>query len=196
MKELKWSLLRRDTGILATVTSVEKPVEALLKNANEYEKRYLADLSVMGLFDHMDVVINSAGGLLASAWALADILNDTAKDKPVRILIAGQCSSAATMVAFGCDAKSVDITPGSCVMIHVPKAAQYKPGAANSLKFLDKIVKLETVSAMVSVYKSATGKDRKTIKAWMEEGKRFSAIEAVDAGFCGRIISQAEWEKM
>lgn len=186
---LKLSMLRRPGGVvLGKLTSVPITPKQV-RNGYDYAKQYRDGLERLMPFTRLDLVIDSSGGLVESACGLLDALEDL--DRPVRVLIDGVCYSAATLVAV-C-AKETCITPGSRIMIHTPRLASYKK-AEGIWSPVTKLGNLATARTFSQAYHDKTGQPRQLIKEWMKAERTFTAQEAVDAGFCDRIMNRWEWE--
>ncbi len=97
--------------------------------------------------------------------------------------IDGLAASAASVLALA--ASSVEIAEGGFYMIH--KGWTWMMGNADDLRdaagLLDKVD-----SAIVDAYAGKSGKSADEIVAWMKAETWFGAQEAVDAGFCDRIM--------
>lgn len=187
-KEFKWSLLRRPGGVLsAMVTSVEKPVDKLKKSGAEYEQIYRADLAAAEPYDRIDLIIDSAGGSVASADGLCAAV--LATKKPVRVLIDGRCMSAATMVAYGVGAKTVCITSRSHIMFHMPTVVGYK-NKGGIWTALYSFIRSGTVSAMIGLYRARSKTfSRSTLRHMMENSATMTPAQAVETGFADKIVT-------
>lgn len=198
-KELRFSLLKKPGDVLqAYVTSVDVPPDKLLRNAYEYESRFRAELDQAGPFQRLDMIVNSPGGSIASASGMTAAVAEAVKryGAKIRVLISGECSSAATLLIYELPFKAlpVYITPGSHIMIHMPKTERWtKSGGSWSL--LAKAAKAATVSTMISVYRARTRRTRQEIRGIMESGKTFSPGEAVAYGLCDEVLSMNDFLK-
>lgn len=193
-KEFKWSLLRRPGGILsAMVTSVDKPVEKLRKSGAEYEGIYRKELAAAEPYDRIDLIIDSAGGSVASADGMCAAILDT--KKPVRVLIDGRCMSAATMVAYGVDAKIVCITSRSHIMFHMPTVTGYKK-MGGIWTALYQFIRAGTVNAMISIYRAKSKTfSRSQLKHMMESSATMTPAQAVVAGFADKIVTMDAFQR-
>lgn len=197
MKALKLSLLKNENGVVrATVTSADispamfdKHREAV--RGTYYRDMYMAAFDKVRPFERIDLVINSGGGLALSAGGLEKAIE--AQKVPVRLLITGQCASAATWLLMCTDDRA--IVPGGSVLVHMPKKLRIeKEKGVYRLRW--SVSNALTLSGLVGLYKHLTGRNKKQILAWMNEGKRFTAPEAVAEGFVRRIVPRYEWEKL
>lgn len=191
-KELKWSLLKRPGGVVqATVTSVEKPPDKLLKNAYEYESRFRKELAAVYPFTRLDLIIDSNGGAVSSACGISAAV--LAAKRPVRVLIDGECGSAATLVAYGTGGK-VYITPRSHIMIHMPKVVVCKR-SGGIWSFFDKIGKTSTINYMLCLYRHKTRRPKAELRKMLRESRRFSSTEAVMMNFADAITTLETFRK-
>lgn len=198
-KELKLSILKHPGGVaLGMITSVEKPPDKLLKDAYGYEKKNREILKAAEPFDRLDLVIDSSGGYVASAAGMAAAIEEAVKGKnrSIRILIDGQCSSAATMIAYGLPFKGIPvyITPRSHILVHLPKSGVYEK-TGSDWKYLQRMAKLVTTNHLIAIYKDRTRRPRAEIRQWMKDSKTFTAGEAVMAGLADAITTLAAFQK-
>ena len=192
VSELGWTITRVKEGyIRINVISREKPPDKLL-NSYQYENRFRKELEKYKPIERIDLIVNSPGGVVDSAFGMLAALYDRKKCKG-RVLIDGWCGSAATLVAFGCKAP-VFITPTAKVKTHLPKAMVManKGGVWNSYQ---KLAKLSTVNMITAVYRGKCKKKRSEIRKWMEEEKCFSSAEAIEAGLCDYLMTRSEFEQ-
>ena len=175
---------------VCTITSIDKDMRQVLKQPRDYYQKYREQIRAAGEIREVDVIINSPGGAVASAMGLTYALQDIPEG---RILINGFCGSAATLIAFGTSDR-VYITPDSRVYIHMPirKVATRKDG---KWTLPERIAKASTTNILLTAYRGKTHRRRHELRKWMEEGKRMTAQEAVELGFCDRIMTRAEFEK-
>lgn len=189
----KINLLKKPGGALRVRVSstTVKPNE--VKNAFEYAKLFRAMIEPFAPITRIDLLIDCAGGAVESALGLSDALESL--DRPVRVLITGQCASAATLVAYNPCTESVHIVPGGSILIHLPQIDRYKKqGGVWSV--VSRLGNASTIHFMQATYASKTGQPRKTVRAWMEEGRRFTAQEAVAEHLADGIMQQWEWEEV
>lgn len=186
-KVLKWSLLKSPGGVLqATVNSVSVPLKSIA-DSRTYMRKFSEDLKVMGSFDRIDLLIDSVGGSVASAFGMQAAVMTA--NKPVRVLIQGSCCSAATIVAFGTAPKTVCITHSGRIMFHMPRVEGYKnKGGVWSLIY--SFTRLETVKSMVTLYRTQSKRfSRAELKQMMSEGRVLNPQEAVETGFADKIVT-------
>ena len=190
--ELKIRLRVKPNKVLeCVIESVNIPKNKVLENAYTYKDKFMAQLEMLGEFERLDIIIDSRGGSLDSAWGLVDALY--AMPGKARVLIDGQCGSAATMIPAGIKGP-VFITERSSVYIHGPQAAPNDRGG-KIFALYQRFAKKWSTKMMVKFYRTRIKKPRKTIRQWMENGTRFSPKEAVEVGFCDGIMSRYEFER-
>lgn len=180
------------------ITTAETTPGKQLPTGQAYSEVFQEKLSQFGRIDCLNMIIDSRGGSFYSAAGCQDAirkLQKAGKIGKIRILIDGQCSSAATLVAFSnyenCE---VNITPGSGIYIHMPKVYQYtRTGGIWSV--IQKMGSRTVTTTFLEMYRKQTHAPKRVIREWMEKGKHFNAGEAVNIGFCDRIMTRYEFEK-
>lgn len=189
---LKLTLRRqRDNIVQGRLTSVDVDMKQVL-NGHEYSRRYLSGLRQVMPIARLDLIIDSPGGMAESAIGLVDALEEL--EIPVRVLIEGQCASAATLVAFSHVVNHVDISPVGSVYVHEPKLASYR--RQNGVwQVAYKLGNLTTAALFTGTYAARTGKPKRVCKEWLKTGARFTAEQAVEAGFCERVVMRYQWER-
>lgn len=198
-KELKWSILKRPGGVLqAMITSAEVPPDKLLRDACEYQRRYREALKQAGPFDRLDIIIDSPGGAISSAAGMTSAIAEAVKAyrASVRVLIDGQCSSAASQMIYELPFKGLKVymTERSRILVHMPKAETWTR-SGGSWSCVTKVAKYLTTCTMISVYKARTRQPRSVIRKWMQESKVFRPREAVEVGFADGIMTLAEFQR-
>jgi len=147
-----------------------------------YPKVIKAQLSRLGRVDRIIHHISSPGGDCYAGYEAYHILKNYGK--PITSIIEGQAQSMATFMALAGD--EIEILDPSVFMIHNPHmgtqgdADALQNGSAELRKIED---------AMAQAYAKRTKKTVEEIKAMMKKETRFTAREAVDAGFADRIVS-------
>jgi ATP-dependent Clp protease protease subunit len=131
--------------------------------------------------------INSPGGDVFEGRAMVAALK-ACKAKTIAH-IDGLAASAASWLALACD--EVEITKGAFVMIHNSWSFAY----GNAEDFRTQADLLEKIDGTIlDDYEAATGKDRDTLKAWMDAETWFTADEAVEHGFADRLAPEKATE--
>ena len=197
--ELKMELRKmQNGGIRCLITSVDKPIRQMLLNRREYYEKARAYLKKAGDFDKIWIIVDSQGGSLDSAIGLTSAL--CMEKVPKRVLIDGCCHSAATLL-LELDAP-VYMTERSSIYIHSPNRQRYKrqPDGEYQLVNTESYGMKLAKAYMVESYKIRCKRTRKKhrkreYRQWVEEGKRFTAAEAVEAGMADGIMSRAEFDK-
>lgn len=139
----------------------------------------------------LDVVISCTGGSVRVANGLARALDRWKGQK--RCLIDGECSSAATIIAF-LPEWEVSITLGSRVMVHKPKTIRYTHRAAG---FWEAVIRPQvaiTEDLFASLLHKRTGRPEAEVRGWIERSRSFTAAEAVGFGLCDELTTRTEWE--
>lgn len=198
--EVKMEIWHRidSRAIKCKIMSVQKPPNQI-RNARDYEILYMRKLEQFcqhenhgKVWDELNIVINSAGGSAESAIGLLGALYRCRKMKKMktRILIDGICGSAATYIACGMGKKvPVYITPGSKYFIHNPKTEVFHRMRGGIWESFFKAGSKQLTRDMVNMYHSRTKVSKKVIRQWMNEGKYFTAEEAVRVGFADKVLS-------
>lgn len=127
--------------------------------------------------------INSAGGDVFAATAIYSRLKEFKAKKIVKI--DGWAASAATIIAMAGD--EIEIAPNGSLMIHDPLFGL--EGYFNSKDLTKYIEQLETIKkSIINAYKAKTGKSEEELAQLMEAETWYTGQEAVDAGFCDRLM--------
>ena len=127
--------------------------------------------------------INSAGGDVFAATAIYSRLKEFKAKKIVKI--DGWAASAATIIAMAGD--EIEIAPNGSLMIHDPLFGL--EGYFNAKDLTKYIEQLETIKkSIINAYKTKTGKTEEELAQLMEAETWYTGQEAVDAGFCDRLM--------
>lgn len=198
---IKMTIVKKRDGTLDYIkvtTAVTTPGK-LVMTGEQWSDEYMDYLGKQVVKGDLKVIIDSTGGSFASAVGMVDAIRKfvTARKVNVKVLIDGGCGSAATYVAFGLYdmAKFINITDRGYVHIHMPKVYEYQR-RDGIWRLIQRMGKRTTIKTFVYLYKKLTGLSKKQILEWMEGGKRFSAKEAVELGFCDKIMSLSEFYAM
>lgn len=128
--------------------------------------------------------INSPGGEVFAAQAMASAIKERTGKTVAHV--DGLAASSASWLAIAAD--EVVISDGGMMMIH--QAMTIAAGDAEDLRATAAL--LEKIDGiLVDAYAKATGQTPEQIAAWMAAETWFTAQEAVDAGFAGRIAESA-----
>ena len=197
--EVKMELRKRSDGVLrAIIRSVDKPIKQMRLNRREYYEHARSYLLKAGDFREIWVEIDCQGGSLDSAIGITTALCQM--HQPARILIDGRCDSAGTLLLEL--PAPVYITERSGIYIHSPSRERYQRQKDGEYKLVAtekwgmKIAKKYFLVAYRIRMRQTKHKTRKKIiRGWIEDGMRFNARQAVEAGLCDAVMSRAEFEK-
>lgn len=150
------------------------------------DKTFKEDIVNLGEVENINLHINSPGGSVFAAVAIANTLkNHKAK---VTAYIDGLAASAATIITSACDI--VKMPKNALFMIHNPLTWAYgnKQELEKTGILLDKVKDniLETYLA------KAKDKTKEELSALMDEEKWFNAEEAKEYGFIDEIVGEME----
>ena len=150
------------------------------------DKTFKEDIVNLGEVENINLHINSPGGSVFAAVAIANTLkNHKAK---VTAYIDGLAASAATIITSACDV--VKMPKNALFMIHNPLTWAYgnKQELEKTGILLDKVKDsiLETYLA------KAKDKTKEELSALMDEEKWFNAEEAKEYGFIDEIVGEME----
>lgn len=150
------------------------------------DKTFKEDITNLGEAENINLHINSPGGSVFAAVAIANTLkNHKAK---VTAFIDGLAASAATIITSACDV--VKMPKNALFMIHNPLTWAYgnKQELEKTGVLLDKVKDsiLETYLA------KAKNKTKEELSALMDEEKWFNAEEAKEYGFIDEIVEEVE----
>ena len=150
------------------------------------DKTIKEEIGNLGDVENINVHINSPGGSVFAAVAIANTLkNHKAK---VTAFIDGLAASAATIITSACDV--VKMPKNALFMIHNPLTWTYgnKQELEKTGVLLDKVKDsiLETYLA------KAKDKTKEELSALMDEEKWFNAEEAKEYGFIDEIVDEVE----
>ena len=150
------------------------------------DKTFKEDIANLGEVENIHLHINSPGGSVFAAVAIANTLkNHKAK---VTAYIDGLAASAATIITSACDV--VKMPKNALFMIHNPLTWAYgnKQELEKTGILLDKVKDsiLETYLA------KAKDKTKEELSALMDEEKWFNAEEAKEYGFIDEIVGEME----
>ena len=183
-KQLKfWNVMKNDE---------EKSAELILYGSigsDEYwddisDKAFKQDIENLGDVENIILHINSPGGSVFSAVAIANTLkNHKAK---VTANIDGLAASAATIITSACDV--VRMQKNALFMIHNPITFAYgnNQEMQKTVKMLDKVK-----NSIIETYLSKTKADKKTLSELMDNETWMSAEEAKEYGFVDEILDES-----
>lgn len=182
-KQLKfWNVMKNDE---------EKSAELILYGSigsDEYwddisDKAFKQDIENLGNVENITLHINSPGGSVFSAVAIANTLkNHKAK---VTANIDGLAASAATIITSACDI--VRMPKNALFMIHNPITFAYgnNQEMQKTLDMLDKVK-----NSIIETYLNKTKTDKETLSQLMDNETWMSAEEAKEHGFVDEILDE------
>ena len=182
-KQLKfWNLVKNEE---------EKTAELILYGSigsDEYwddisDKVFKQDIENLGDVENITLHINSPGGSVFSAVAIANTLrNHKAK---VTANIDGLAASAATIITSACD--TVRMPKNALFMIHNPITFAYgnNQEMQKTVEMLDKVK-----NSIIETYLSKTKVDKKTLSELMDNETWMDAETAKEYGFVDEIVNE------
>lgn len=182
-KQLKfWNVMKNEE---------EKSAELILYGSigsDEYwddisDKAFKQDIENLGNVENITLHINSPGGSVFSAVAIANTLkNHKAK---VTANIDGLAASAATIITSACDV--VRMPKNALFMIHNPITFAYgnNQEMQKTLEMLDKVK-----NSIIETYLNKTKTDKETLSQLMDNETWMSAEEAKEHGFVDEILDE------
>lgn len=182
-KQLKfWNLVKNDD---------EKSAELILYGSigsDEYwddisDKAFKQDIENLGDIENITLHINSPGGSVFSAVAIANTLkNHKAK---ITANIDGLAASAATIITSACD--TVKMPKNALFMVHNPITFAYgnNQDMQKTLEMLNKIK-----NSIIETYLNKAKTDKETLSELMDNETWMSAEEAKEYGFIDEILDE------
>lgn len=146
-------------------------------------RQFSDELNALGAVSEIVVRINSGGGDVFAANAIYTRL----KDNPAKITVKidGWAGSAATIVAMAGDV--IEIPGNGVFMVHDPKMGAR--GYFSAEDFVKAAEELNVIkNSIVNGYALKTKKDPEEIAAIMAAETWYDGKQAVDAGFCDRLM--------
>ena len=182
-KQLKfWNVMKNDE---------EKSAELILYGSigsDEYwddisDKAFKQDIENLGDVENITLHINSPGGSVFSAVAIANTLkNHKAK---ITANIDGLAASAATIITSACD--TVKMPKNALFMVHNPITFAYgnNQDMQKTLKMLNKVK-----NSIIETYLNKAKTDKETLSELMDNETWMSAEEAKEYGFIDEILDE------
>lgn len=127
--------------------------------------------------------INSPGGSVIEAQAMySELRQAQERGQKITVQIDALAASAASFLAMVGD--EITIAENAMIMIH--NAWTIAIGNADDMQqTAETLRKFDGV--LIDIYAARTGQDKEQIKEWMSAETWFTAQEAIDKGFAGRI---------
>lgn len=141
------------------------------------------DLAKCKKKSHVSVRLNSCGGDLFTGIAIHNALKGLSAQKTV--IVEGIAASAASVIM--CAGDSVEVYPGSIVMIHGVSSFLYDMVNLSDLK---KMVKaMDTMeNAVAAIYARKTGKETGELRNLMTRETWMTGQESIDSGFADTLL--------
>ena len=183
-KQLKfWNVMKNDE---------EKSAELILYGSigsDEYwddisDKAFKQDIENLGDVENITLHINSPGGSVFSAVAIANTLkNHKAK---ITANIDGLAASAATIITSACD--TVKMPKNALFMVHNPITFAYgnNQDMQKTLEMLNKVK-----NSIIETYLNKAKTDKETLSELMDNETWMSAEEAKEYGFVDEILNES-----
>ena len=183
-KQLKfWNLVKNDE---------EKSAKLILYGSigsDEYwddisDKAFKQDIENLGDVENIILHINSPGGSVFSAVAIANTLkNHKAK---ITANIDGLAASAATIITSACD--TVRMPKNALFMVHNPITFAYgnNQDMQKTLEMLNKVK-----NSIIETYLNKAKTDKETLSELMDNETWMSAEEAKEYGFVDEILDES-----
>ena len=193
-----WMAVNEQYRIRFTMKADGEDAEVIVYSEISSE-RFWGDETTQGDFDKalkaarkegaksLNIRINSPGGEVYAAVAMRSMVINSGFEK-VRVMIEGLCASAATLFVTIPGAEVV-IAEGSEFMIHNPMTIAW--GNSEEIeKTVEHLRKME--EQFCDMYAARTGKETARIKEWMDATTWFTAKEAVENGFCDKLLQSGK----
>ena len=183
-KQLKfWNVMKNEE---------EKSAELILYGSigsDEYwddisDKAFKQDIENLGDVENITLHINSPGGSVFSAVAIANTLkNHKAK---ITANIDGLAASAATIITSACD--TVRMPKNALFMVHNPITFAYgnNQDMQKTLEMLNKVK-----NSIIETYLNKAKTDKETLSELMDNETWMSAEEAKEYGFVDEILDES-----
>lgn len=177
-----WNLVKNET---------EKSADLILYGdigTDEYwnditDKQFKEELMNLGDLDTIEIYINSPGGVVYAALAIAN----TIKSHHAKVIanIEGLAASAATIITCACD--KVRMAKNSLFMIHNPWGL-----SIGEQKDMEKSAEVlsKWKDSILETYAMKSNLDKKTLSEMMDKETWLNAEEAKSCGFVDEIIGE------
>lgn len=139
---------------------------------------FMEDLAAVRNKTRITVKLNSCGGDLYTGIAIHNALKSLSGQ--VNIIVEGIAASAASVIM--CAGDSVDVYPGSLIMIHGVSVRLWNTVNIQDMKQLIKGMDASE-RAVAEIYSGKTGLDTDTLRNMMTKETWMTGREAVDKGF-------------
>lgn len=148
---------------------------------------FIEDIDNLGDVNTINIRINSNGGSVFAAHAIANYLKSKSITK--NVYIDGIAASAATIIAMAGD--NIYMPSTAMMMIHDPSIVLW--GGYNAEDFEEMIEVLNKIKeSIISSYVLKTGLDREEISTLMSNETWLTGSEAVEKGFADFLVDEEE----
>ena len=141
------------------------------------------DLEALKDADDITVHINSNGGDVYTSIAIHNALKGL--DKNVSVVVDGVALSGGSVIAMAGD--TIDMYPGSMMMIHKVSAFAYGMYNADELSKIEKACDAMD-EAIATIYSNRTGKTVDECRELMGDETWMTGVKAVENGFADNVI--------
>ena len=141
------------------------------------------DLEALKDADDITVHINSNGGDVFTSIAIHNALKGL--DKNVSVVVDGVALSGGSVIAMAGD--TIDMYPGSMMMIHKVSAFAYGMYNADELSKIEKACDAMD-EAIATIYSNRTGKTVDECRELMDDETWMTGAKAVENGFADNVI--------
>lgn len=143
--------------------------------------QFAKDLKALGSVKEIDLHIDSEGGSVQDAQAMYTLL--VKHEAKITTHIDGWACSAASFLAMA--GSEIIIGAGSMFMIHNARMMAW--GEAEDLERGAALLRT-TNQTILQKYVDRTGLSAEKVKAWMDAETWWTGKDAVDAGFCDKVV--------
>lgn len=144
---------------------------------------FMEDLAQVKDKGRITVKLNSVGGDLYTGIAIHNAIKALPGD--VTVIVEGIAASAASVIM--CAGDTVQVYPGSLVMIHEPACVMYDYVQIDDLKQVIKFLDAG-IRSSAEIYAAKTGLEVDALKSMMNKETWMTGREAVDNGFADELI--------
>lgn len=148
---------------------------------------FMQDLEAVKGKSRLTVKLNSCGGDLYTGIAIHNAIK--ALSAHVTVVVEGIAASAASVIM--CAGDTVQVYPGSLVMIHEPACTVIDYCNRDDLKQVIKMLEAG-IDATAAIYNQKTGIEVETLKSMMHKETWMTGQEAIDKGFANELITGAD----
>lgn len=148
---------------------------------------FMNDLEAVKNKSRLTVKLNSCGGDLYTGIAIHNAIK--ALKSHVTVIVEGIAASAASVIM--CAGDTVQVYPGSLVMIHEPACTVIDYCNRDDLKAIIKMLEAG-IDATAEIYHARTNLEIDTLKSMMHKETWMTGAEAVSKGFADEVINGAD----